>query len=55
VDASTSDARFSGSIAELYERLLVPMIFQPFADRLPGSPPHRREHACSSSLQAPGW
>jgi SAM-dependent methyltransferase len=34
VDTSTSDARFSGSIAELYERLLVPMIFQPFADDL---------------------
>jgi SAM-dependent methyltransferase len=34
VDTSPSDARFSGSIAELYERLLVPMIFQPFADDL---------------------
>lgn len=30
----TSDTRFSGAIAQLYDRLLVPLIFQPYADDL---------------------
>ncbi len=34
MDRSTGDASFSGSIAQLYEQLLVPMIFQPYADDL---------------------
>ena len=29
-----ADARFGGSIPQLYDRLLVPMIFQPYADDL---------------------
>ncbi|HTJ92965.1 MAG TPA: class I SAM-dependent methyltransferase [Pararobbsia sp.] len=31
MDSSGSDARFSGSIPELYDSLLVPMIFEPYA------------------------
>jgi ubiquinone/menaquinone biosynthesis C-methylase UbiE len=31
---SAQDSRFSGSIAALYESLLVPLIFQPYADDL---------------------
>jgi ubiquinone/menaquinone biosynthesis C-methylase UbiE len=31
---STSDKAFSGSIAQLYDKYLVPLIFQPYADDL---------------------
>jgi ubiquinone/menaquinone biosynthesis C-methylase UbiE len=40
-----SDRQFTGSIAELYEQYLVPLIFQPYAadiaERLSPRPPHR--------------
>jgi len=32
--APVGDRRFGGSVAALYERLLVPLIFQPYADEL---------------------
>lgn len=31
MDAPRSDSRFTGSIAELYDRLLVPLLFEPYA------------------------
>ena len=33
-DQQESDLHFAGSIPELYERYLVPLIFQPYADDL---------------------
>ncbi len=36
MDDSAGDARFGGSIARMYERLLVPMLFEPFAADLAG-------------------
>ncbi len=33
-DPQESDLLFAGSIPELYERYLVPLIFQPYADDL---------------------
>jgi methylase of polypeptide subunit release factors len=34
VTDTAQDARFSGSVAHLYERLLVPVIFEPYATDL---------------------
>lgn len=44
MEHTPSDAQFSGSIPALYERYLVPMLFQPYADdlaaRVAGLPAH---------------
>lgn len=37
-----ADAKFGGSIPQLYERLLVPLIFQPYADDLAARVAHHR-------------
>ena len=53
---SRSDTVFTGSIPELYDEHLVPLIFEPYAGDLAragrGAP---RRRACWRSPPAPAW
>ena len=49
------ELRFAGSVPASYERLMVPLIFQPYADELAKRARELRPARSSKPLQAPAW
>jgi hypothetical protein len=52
---SASDKAFAGSIPQLYEQFLVPLIFEPYAVDLAGRVAVRGRRGSSRSPPAPAW